>query len=275
MKRQTLLLFLLLPSMVFAQIDERHIHDSLFYYQRETGRMLRQAQDSVRNGSQYRTYQEAIKRLGGKSQNYAGFVLFSGVQHTNFTDFNASIQQDGFEPMNSTTGLAGFGVSTKSQDIMLDMYFVVASFNTTSSNGEESITMNLTNVLQFDLGYDLIKSRPISLYPFVGISMRISTLDYNYPAQLDPNYTNISNLIINDRSAESSSVRLGYQFGLGLDLLISTSKKTGFGKYLFVKAGTNRPVWRDKYKIHDVKYDPDIKQGDWVISFGLKFANWE
>ena len=202
------------------------------------------------------------------------YLLPVQAQH-NFEDFNASIQQDGFEPMSATAWQAGFGISTKSQNVLLDMYFFVSGFSNTSYNGEEKISMTLSNVLQFDVGYDLIPSRPVSLYPYVGTSLRISTLDFDSPAQINSSYTNITNLIINDQSVETASFRLGYHVGLGFDLLLSTNEKRGTGKYLFIKAGLNRPVWRDKYKTHDIKYDPDIRQGNWVISFGIKFANFE
>ena len=249
--------------------------DSLFYYQRESGRLMRQVQDSLRNSEYYKTLQQNIARLRGKSQDFAGLVLVSGIQHTNFSDFNKSIVQDGFPEMDPISWQLGFGISSKTENIMLDMYFGVGGFETTSSKVEESITASFSNFFQFDLGYDLAPSRTINLYPYLGISFRISSLEYETPAQINPNYTNISNLLINDRSISASSSMLGYQAGLGLDFMLSHNDKRGTGHYFFIKAGVNRPVWADKYKMHDIKYDPNIKQGDWLISFGIKFANFE
>jgi hypothetical protein len=57
-----------------------------------------------------------------------------------------------------------------------------------------------------------------------------------------------------------------------LDVSISGKKSKGAKTIFFTKFGTNRPIGRDRYKIHGIKYNPGIKQADWLISFGFKFV---
>jgi hypothetical protein len=270
MKKLFLLFLVTLPLLMSAQT-----HDSLLYYTREAGRMMHEAQDSVRKSERYVELQNNIKRLTGKSQDYTGSSFFIGVLHTDYGEFNSSIMQDGFQTMDELAWQFGFGVSTKHSNIMLDMYFASFGTKTKSIKGEEKISMSLSNALQFDFGYDLIKSKSISLYPYAGLSFRASKLEYDAPAQFNPGFTNISNLLINDRSVDASSIRIGYQLGLGFDLLVNPREKKRGGVYLFTKAGMNRPIWKDKYKIDTYKYDPDIRQGDWQIAFGVKLVAWE
>ncbi len=275
MKKTVFFSFLFISSITSAQDVSPQFRDSLTHYQYQLHKMIRDNQDSLRRSEGYRTLQQNIERLRGKSKNYAGQVFVTGIQHTSYGAFNNSISQDGFEPMKAISAQGGFGVSTKQENIMLDMYFGVIGSQITSEKGDEEITLTLGNVLQFDLGYDVVPAIGISLYPYAGVSLRISTLEYSVDPVLNPNYTNLTNMVINDRSVSSSSTRLGFQAGLGFDVMIFKGGGRRAGLYLFTKTGINRPVWRDKYKINGVKYDPGIKQGDWGISFGLKVAHWE
>jgi hypothetical protein len=112
----------------------------------------------------------------------------------------------------------------------------------------------------------------VSLYPFAGISFRGSELRYSAPTQTNPNFTNISNVVISEPRAYGSSSRLGYQAGLGFDLKLGGNKSQTYKTILFIKGGTNQPFKKDTYKIEGYRYDPGIRQADWLVTVGLKLA---
>jgi len=270
--RKFSLLFLLIPLFSLSQNRSADI-DSVRFYSKELYRLRKQADDSLKASIAYREALAGIERHRRKSNNYAGFVLFSGIVHSNFTTLNQSLVQNGFTPLNSICPQFGVGISSKSDETIFDFYFMVGSGTKESKKGEEKISFSLLNAFQMDIGFDLLKSKTISFYPFVGLSFRETTLNYDKPVQLNTNFTSISNMVINDQSVVLNSGRLGYQAGLGFDVILGENKKHTTNKVLFVKGGTNRPVWKDKYSFHGLNYDPHIKSGDWVISFGIKFGN--
>ena len=246
--------------------------DSGAYYQTQMTKLLKQAYDSVTKSEEYNNVKKAYETYAIKSHNYFGPTLFVDIVHSNYAKLNDSITKQGFPKLNNISFRIGVGMSSKTDRTMFDFTFFAAGFNNKSKKGDENITTSLTSVLQFDLGYDVLHSRVISLYPFVGLSGRLSSLTYSKTAQTNPNYTSIANVVLNDPSAAASSFRIGYDAGIALDFLIAENKKKTGGKILFIKAATNRPIWADTYKIDDIKYKPEIKQADWLFSIGIKFV---
>lgn len=278
MKKIVSLLFVL-AFISTTGIAQKKETDSLRYYEKQLNELHRITMDSLRETEEYRALEEKIEEIRYRpknfSKNYTGLVLFGDLMHSNYTAFNNSIVQDGFTPLDEYTGRIGFGISSKTENLMFDFYFATGSFRNRSKKGDEKIQAGLSNIFQFDLGYDFINSKVISMYPFAGLSLRTSTLRYSKPVQLNGGYTNISNILINNQSVDGSSLRVGYQAGIGLDVAIPGKKSKGAKTIFFTKFGTNRPIGRDRYKIHGIKYNPGIKQADWLISFGFKFVALE
>lgn len=274
MKKLLIVVIVLLPAFAIAQSNSTKSTDSITYYQKQINLMWRAQRDSLVNSAKYKIASENIIRIRSNSENYSSFVIFSDIIHSNLNSFNASIKQSGFTEMQPISYRLGFGASTKNGNTMFDFYFVTAGFNTKATKGDETIKLSVSNFLQFDLGYAIVHSKAFNLYPYAGLSLRMSTLDYTKPTQANNSYTNISNIIVNNQSTVSSSTKFGYQLGLGLDVLIEKSDNTG-GVYLFTKFGLNQPIGKDKYSIAGISYQPDIKQADWLISVGFKLAAWQ
>lgn len=273
MKQVKILIIILLPAITFAQSKTTKEIDSIVYYQKQINLMWRSQRDSLINSAKYKLAKENIDRIRSNSENYGSFVIFTDILHSNLTSFNTSIKQSGFTEMQPISYRLGFGASSKNGNTMFDFYFVTAGFNSKATKGEETIKLSLSNFFQFDLGYAIIHSKSFNLYPYAGLSLRMSTLDYKKPIQVNNSYTNISNIIVNNQSIVSSSTKVGYQLGLGLDVLVSKNN-TESGTYLFTKIGINESIGKNKYSIAGIDYQPDIKQGDWLVSIGFKFANW-
>jgi hypothetical protein len=228
--------------------------------------------DSVKNSEQYISLYKQLQHHRSRSNNYTGMSLFADIVHSDYDRFNESIAPGGFPAFNPISYRIGFGISSKHDRLMSDFYFGVLGINSRSKKGEEKITTSLSNLLQYDFGIDLLKSSVLSLYPYAGLSLRMSSLKYKKPAQTNPGYTNITNMVINDQNVSTSSLRLGYQAGLGLDVAIYNRPGEMSKTMLFIKAGTNGPVWRDAYEINNIKYKPGIRHGDWMITVGIKFG---
>lgn len=247
--------------------------DSVEYYQRQLNMLWKNTFDSLKNSDQYNQILSNLKRFTKKSQNYVGFSVFGDVIHSDYRKFNESIGQNGFTPLNSTMYRIGFGMSNKRNRTIKDFYFGIVGFNNKSKKEGEAIKTSLSNLFQFDFGYDLIRSRVLDIYPFMGLSIRFSNLNYSKSKQTNSSYTNITNIITNNQDVVSSSARIGYQAGLGVDVIVKNRKDESGFTTLFAKIGVNRPIGIDKYKIEGIKYSPGIKQGILVISFGIKFLN--
>jgi len=268
MKKIPVTILLLSPFFLQAQKRNRPV-DSLRYYYGEMSRLRRTYWDSLYKSPEYISINQNIGRLTQKRDEYTGFMLGGELMHNDYREFNKSIADSGFPALKSTAFRVVFGVAFKNNHNIFEMNFFGLGFNNKSEKGQEEIKTGLTSVLQFNYGYDLLKSKYVSIYPYGGFSLRLSNLEYTKPPAINANYTNITNIIANNQSSISSSGRLGYQLGLGIDFLVSKQSGTMF----YIKAGTNRPFTEDKYDVEGVKYKPGILQGDWLVGFGFKFTD--
>jgi hypothetical protein len=269
MKKINLLIVLLLPIVSLAQTPK----DSVDYYQKEKKKMWDEYYQRFTNSEQYKTMQQGLDRALTMSRNYSGLTVFGNIIHNDYTRFNNNIAQNGFGPLSAMAGGIGLGVSGKSGRLIFEYNFFILGFNNTAVANNEKISSSLSDLVQVNFGFDLFKSQSFSLYPFGGLGGRLSSLQYFKPPQTNAVYTNISNIVNIDQSVTSSSLRIGYQAGIGLDILaLKTDKKKG-AILLFAKFYTDGPLWTDKYKIDGIAYEPGFRQGDWVASFGLKFVS--
>lgn len=272
--RTMLVLFIVMSGFVSNAQSSKPIssRDSLRYYRTEQRKLWILTNDSLRRTEAYQSLTTKIDLLESKSKNYNSTVLFGEILHANFKSFNESIAQSGFEAMNPLSFRFGLGSSIKSNRNIFDIYFFVVGLNHSSKNGNAQIKSALANAFQIDYGYDFIHSKRVSLYPYIGLSIRSSTLEYSNDVQTNPNFTNISNIVINDPKVQATSTRLGYQAGVGLDLVVAHDKVKGKpAVILFSKSGTNQTFSEDKFKIAGINYKPGIKHGDWLVSLGFKF----
>ena len=281
MKKIFCLLISTFPLLINAQTPRSSSSDSLRYYQLELRELTLKTLDSLRNSERYKFLQDRISQLRRSGKGYGGAVFFMDVTHSDFSEFNNSIAQDGFPAIDPISFGFGFGVSNKSEKIIFDLYFGAGNLTSKSKKADTTIRAGLVSLFHIDLGYDVLNSDVVSIYPYAGLSLRISTLEYATPVQVNPGFTNITNMILNDQSVYADSYRLGYQAGIGFDFIVSKDKsRTTHQTYsdgpaivLFTKIGTKRPIGRDKYKIEDIKYNPGIKQADWVVSLGIKLGS--
>jgi hypothetical protein len=98
-------------------------------------------------------------------------------------------------------------------------------------------------------------------------------VSYTKPREINANFTNITDFVLNERSISFSSTRIGYDAGLGFDFVLGENRQKTTKKILFLKGGTNRPIGGEKFKDGGARYDPKIKSGEWAIMLGLKFGN--
>jgi len=269
MKKAKLFIVFLIPLLAAAQTPE----DSVKYFQKEQKKLWDENYHQYTHSDQYTTLQEGLDRSLARSANYSAFIIFGELVHNNYTGFNNSIAQNGFTPLSALSFRVGMGFSAKSGRLIFDYYFFTLGFNNSTNSGNQKIKTSLSNITQLNLGFDLLQSRWISLYPYAGVGARISSLSYSKPPQTNAGYTNISNIVVNDQSSITSSLRIGYQAGIGLDILLLQTNKNRGGIMLFAKFGTDGPIWADKYKIDGINYEPGFHQGDWLASFGIKFIS--
>ena len=176
--------------------------------------------------------------------------------------------------MKPTAFRFGLGVSNKTDRTLFDIYFFTLGFEHLSVKGDESIGSSLSNFLQFNIGYDVLATKALRFYIFSGLSGRVSSINYSKKSLTNSSFTNITNIVVNKVDVRTSSLRLGYQIGIGFDILLAERRNKSGATYLFTKFGSNRPVWADKYKIEGFEYNPGIKQGDWLLTIGFKFVTW-
>lgn len=268
MSKSFLLCLLLLPVVAFSQQGK----DSLAIYKKQYADAMREAFDSIHKSEKIVALRENLVRVTKNTRSYNGLVIFGDVAHSDFSDFNSSIASSGFENMTPYSFRFGVGTSVKRRAMIYDFYFVTAGANHRSVKGNEKILSSLSNVLQVDVGYAIVNLQSLSIYPFAGLSLRKATVSYTREGQVNPSYTNISNLLQNEQLIAATSTRLGYQAGVGLDVVVANTNNNVGAIILFAKGGTNRPFGKDVFKIRGERYQPNITNGDWLVSFGIKFA---
>lgn len=268
-----IIIFLLLFVGLFSQAQEinKYPADSATFYQRKIAQLQRKVFDSLRNTEEYKATRERVEYYQRKSDGYGSFVLFVDMAQADFSKFNTSITASGFTPLSGSAYRLGFGFSTKARRTVVDFFMLASGLGKESKKGQETIETNFSSGILLDIGYDLIKNQFINIYPYAGLSMRTSDLTYSAPVQTNPTFTNISNLVVNKRSVEAYSSKLGFQAGIGFDFVVAKGKRELGGTMFFLKAGMNRPVGKEKYKIEGIKYDPGIEYGKWIITAGFKF----
>jgi hypothetical protein len=153
MRRLLLLFFIASPLLIKAQspAGQKQETDSVKHYQREIDQLSASIDDSLIRSHVYDSLTQAIKNLRKISNNYSGPAFYGDIVHTDFGGFNNTLVQNGFTPMNDISGRIGFGWSTKTNRIILNLYIFTASFNTKSTTDSETIKLSLSNFLEFDL----------------------------------------------------------------------------------------------------------------------------
>lgn len=267
MKQLILALLISLPVLVQAQQTEPGT-DSLNFYYQKLNDMRMAAYDSVRRSPEYLAALDNIDRLEHRSEDYQAMLMGVELLHGDYTDFNKAIADSGFPALKPVSLRLSFGAAYKHKHHIYEVYFGIFGFSSKSKSGDKEIKTNLNNILQFNYGYDLLKSKKASIYPFAGLSLRLSNLSYKRSATTNPAYTSIVNIISNDPSAESTAGSLGYNLGLGIDFLVSEESGVMFS----IKGGTSRSVLTEKYDIEGIRYKPGFKQGDWFVGVGFKFT---
>lgn len=282
MKKSILFLIMVCPLALAAQTSDTtgwtrrqttKVVDSADYYRSELNKIWRNAFDSLRKTEQVVFLLEQRRKIVARRNNYSALMIYSDLIHSDYAGLNSSIAQSGFPAMNAYSSRFGMGIGNKRNRILYDFYFFTVGFENRSKNADKTIKTSLANFFQVDIGVDILKSDVVSLYPFAGISGRISTLNYKGSTQTNPNFTDISNIIVSKPEVYSSSIRLGYQAGIGLDLRLGGNASHTHNTILFVKGGTNQPFKKDTYKIESYTYNPGIKQADWLVTVGFKFAS--
>lgn len=267
MKKLYLLIFITTPLFLQAQ------RDSALHYQKQIDSLYRSTYDSLRNSEAYLRAYDNYWRVSRKTKGYGGFSIFMDLYHSDYSQFNTMLAQDGFAPLKDMGYRIGFGASFKMNRTMLDIYGIVAGLNNKTKKEDEKITTSFSNVLHFDLGYDLLNKRTVSIYPYGGLSLRMSNIRYQKEPTENPNYTSLADMLSGGRDISLESTRLGYQLGLGFDFTLFHNQARNSRSILFIKAGMNRPVGKDKYRHADLpEYKAGIKQGDYMITVGFKFA---
>ena len=271
MKRFLFFVLILFNTVLLAQLRPA---DSTVYYQKEFQKVWKEFYDSLRHSERLTTLRSRYVRYLSTSKNYTAFVLYGDVLHSDYRTFNALLQQSGFPTLNPYAGRLGLGVTNKRANAIYDVYFGTIGFNNKVSKGNETVRTSLSNLLQLDFGLDLLNQERVSLYPFGGLSLRFSDISYDKSSNPNPAYTSLANMRTDGNSTHLESTHLGYQYGVGLDLSFGYNAYRTYKTILFVKAGANKPFGTDVYKSDDIpNYKPGIKQGNWLLTVGFKFAN--
>jgi hypothetical protein len=200
-------------------------------------------------------------------------MIFGEAGAADFSTLNTAIALNGFGPFaGGPVWRVGLGVSHKAYNgIMIDFNYGILGIDRVDKANGSKITADFANVLGLQLGYAVVNGNRFTLYPYGGLSLRISTLRYNTPVSVNPNYRSIASLIENDQSTTGNAYHLGYEAGIGIEYAIAYDKKTHGGAMLFGKFGTDGSFGDETYHIAGVDYHSGIKYGAWIAELGFKF----
>jgi len=244
--------------------------DSLRYYQKKLGRMHRTQQTQFLQSDSVKIVLNRINELRSEAENYSSFMMFANMASVDLNKFNEDNMAAGFGAMKGNIWNFGMGFSGKKNHSIFDLTFFGFGKVRKINNGNATIRLGFSTILQFDYGYDLVKSSKINIYPYLGVGFRTSRLRYDSTVAINPGATGISNLIINNRNVDTYTEPLRYRAGLGIEFVLKENK-VGGGSIFFAKLGTSRPFKDRGYKVENIYYDPAFKTGALDITFGFKF----
>jgi hypothetical protein len=266
--RPTLLLLLALPFLAGAQKPSVS-QDSASYYRQQMYQLERTLLDSLRRSQDYVYLREQAEKVWRPSGDYSAVTAFVDVAGANYDKLNSTITQNGFKALPGTAIRLGYGASYQFDRGMFDLAFFAFGLRNTTQKQGEKIATNFNGYFQCDLGYDLIPAKWLNIYPYAGLSVRTSMLSYKKDPQFNSSFTDVTNLVVNDQSVKEHGTKLGYQAGIGFDVVVSERRNSG-GVMLFVKAGTARSFGKEVYDIDGVVYKPGIQYGNWITTWGIK-----
>jgi len=255
----------------FAASAQSRDRDSVEYYQHRIGRIYRAALESLSKSDSVDYYRKHLQRALRRSRGYSAFSVSTAIGDADFRTLNKAIAKDGFGPVSGPVWGIGIGFSVKADNGgRFEFNFFTLGIDRKSTKGDEKIKANYGSFFQAQLGCDIVNTRVFSLYPYVGLSARLSSLEYSKPQVVNPNWNSIASIVQNNQSVLTSGTHLSYQAGLGMDLLLTKSDRLG-GIIFFGKFGTDGIFGHENYTIDDVKYSSGIRYGAWETSFGFKF----
>lgn len=267
---KTILLFLLVfPAFAKAQHNVSKI-DSLAYYQQELSNMVRAHQQELRNDSHYIALTKNIRYLRSKTDSYRGFILYTQVAAADFSKLNAEINAIGFPTLSGPLPSVGYGLTFKKNRRIFDLNLSAFGIGKESRKDGESIKVALGSFFEFVWGYDLIKNKALNFYPYLGIGLRSTSLDYKAKPQINPTASSFTNVIQNNRSVSGHITEIGYQAGAGFEVVLTKANRPG-GILLFSKGGTNRAFKNKRFDLEGYKYNPELNPGRFIIYTGFKF----
>jgi hypothetical protein len=265
--RRLLTLFILVLSSthaVHAQID------SSKYYRKIISNIYRENYESLRKDPRLIEATNNFQRFMANSNIYSSFTIFGAISDVSYDKLNTDIAQRGYPAIKAP--LVGIGVGTTHEyyNRWVLEFLILLGLDNRSKNGDSTLKVSYTDMVQVNFGYDFIKSRKINIYPYAGLGLRVADLNYKASAEINNNYTSVVDIVRADRSVYTSKISLCYQAGVNFDLVIHEGNK-GSGTMLFLRAGTDGNFGNTTFKIDGVKYDPQLKQGTWQLAFGFKF----
>ncbi|TCJ14342.1 hypothetical protein EPD60_10110 [Flaviaesturariibacter flavus] len=271
-KTKAVLLFSLLALGTITASAQKRPYDPMNDRSVQSNPVLRnywrQKTDSLYNTDEYRALRDSARNASVRQRRYSGGSIFSGVIHSDVSTINTALTTSGFPALNEYSALIGFGWNARSGQVLTD-FTLLANFGSRSKKESEKYTIGGGDLLRLDIGYDLLRSDKVALYPYAGLGWRISWIRYNFEDLTKPNLLIESARTPLELTARSS--RVGYQAGLGLDLRIGQSKDGWRSTFLFFKGGINGAIGGEKYKVEGRGYHPPVQPYDWEVQAGFKF----
>lgn len=273
MKKIFTVLSFLLPILLTAQTNK----DSFFVYQDILEKKLIDGLKAIEESNDYKILKEKRIAYNLKHNNYSSWGLFLNYNNAKLNDLNTSINNSGFSSFNNFQIGLGLTSNIKIHQTIWDITWFNISFSNNPSNNvtNQKIQLNTVDFLQTQLGYAIVDKRKITIYPYIGLGLRSSTLRLNNIQTINPTGTNISNYVITPKFVQARSLKFTYQAGLAADFKIKENEKKGRASFLTFKAGINNTIGDENFRIDEAyKFNPNAQIANWQLQIGLKFVNY-
>jgi len=266
---RTLKLLTLLALILSCTYTVHAQVDSTKYYRKIISNIYRTNYDSLRKNPALLEATNNYARLIKNSVAYSSFTIFGAVSEASYGKLNSDIAKRGYPSIKGPLAGIGIGTTHEYRDRWMLEFYALLGLDNRSKKADSSLKVSYSS-LQINFGYDFVKSRKINIYPYTGLGLRVTDLNYKAPAQINNGYTSIVDIITTDQSTYTTNWNFSYQAGVNLDYVIHEGN-SGNGTMLFLRAGTDGIFGNTTFKIHGLKYDPQIKQGAWQFALGFKF----
>lgn len=241
----------------FSNVDPKSIDQQKLWKQIQ--------RNNERIDSMYRALkQDSLYQLNSyinwAPNDYASVTYISDLIYFDYGRLRQELINEGFDDFGATSVLPSIGVgfTVRGNRWLAEYSFNIFIGSKKTSDGK-SVKVDGANLLNFYLGYDILNTRRVALYPLIGINQQFT--DIHLKREPSSTSTMSSVFSVEDEYTNLRIRRNSWRIGPALELDFRLGNlKTRNGAVIGIRCGLNYSFYEGAYKVNrnEIDYNPDL-----------------